>query len=487
MVCDDGQRRQNPNVEGKMKTHSVLTVTVFLLAVCVSAEAMERIDDMTILQDGELVDFPVVEHETSAGHSSTQQDRGMNDGFVFCSGSDDAYPFDLTTHTPGASIAGYNYPYDAMLNPQGTEVWVADASLDAVVVLDRSTNTVSHTIPVGDYPTGIAFSGDGSFAMVAVARSDKVSLINATTYAVEDSITEITGQSTYGPGFITYCPGNDRFYLAQWYEDGFYEISSDGTQILQETTLGSDLWQLVCSHDGTTLYILDRGPDVVRFFDVGTFSEVTSVSVGTDPWGIDITPDDSKLVIGCEDSHELYICDTVTQQCTPISLSTQNDPRDVDISEDGTLAYIPAGPDEDHVLILDIAGMVVTDSIAPTGASTTNSVSVAPQMGPAVSEIELTGEIVGGQVQLSWSAVDQASAYWVYGTSNMAWFDPGFAPGYEFRLAVLPPATTTWSSANGVGDPNANWTYLVMAVDASEQELARSNRAGEHDFEADIP
>jgi hypothetical protein len=69
----------------------------------------------------------------------------------------------------------------------------------------------------------------------------------------------------------------------------------------------------------------------------------------------------------------------------------------------------------------------------------------------------------------------------------MAWFVPGFAPSYEFRLTVLPPATTTWSSANGVGDDSANWTYLVMAVDASELELARSNRVGEHDFDTNIP
>jgi YVTN family beta-propeller protein len=469
-----------------MKRNRLLVAALLLLTVYLPAGAYERIDDMTILRNAEVVESRLVEGHIPVEQSSVHQSRGMNDGYVFCSSSDDAYPFDLTSHVPGTSIPGYNYPYDAMMNQQGTEIWVADASLDAVVVLDRATNTVTHTIPVGEYPTGVAFSGDGSFVLVAVARSDKVALINTTTYAVEDSITEITGQSTYGPGFIAYCPSNDRFYMTQWYEETLFEISSDGTQILQETVLGTDMWQLVCSHDGSTLYVLDRGPDVVRFFDVATFSEITTVSVGADPWGIDITPDDAKLVVGCEDSHELYICDTATQQCTPIGLYSQNDPRDVDISDDGTLAYIPAGPDLDHVLILDIASMAVIDSIAPSGAGTTNAVSVAPQMGPAPSGIQLTGELVGGEVQLSWTTVDQAVAYWVYGASNLAWFSPGSAPGYEFRLDVLTSGTTTWSSTNGVGDSNANWTYLVMAVDGSEQELARSNRVGEHDFDADI-
>jgi hypothetical protein len=183
----------------------------------------------------------------------------------------------------------------------------------------------------------------------------------------------------------------------------------------------------------------------------------------------------------------LYVCDTATPGAVAIPLWANNDPRDVDISEDGAYAYVPAGPDQDHVLVLDIAALAVTDSIAPPGAGTTNTVSVAPQMGPAPSEIVLTGDLVGGQLQLTWTSFAPASAYWVYGASNLAWFVPGFSPGYNFRLVVLSPGTTTWSSSNGVGDPSANWTYLVMAVDATEQELARSNRFGEHDFATDTP
>jgi hypothetical protein len=99
----------------------------------------------------------------------------------------------------------------------------------------------------------------------------------------------------------------------------------------------------------------------------------------------------------------------------------------------------------------------------------------------------LSGELVGGQLALSWWPWEGSSAYWVYGATNNAWFEPGFAPGYEYRLAVLPPATMTWSSSAGVGDPSSNWTYLVIAVDDVGQELQRTNRIGEHDFGADTP
>lgn len=92
-----------------------------------------------------------------------------------------------------------------------------------------------------------------------------------------------------------------------------------------------------------------------------------------------------------------------------------------------------------------------------------------------------------GHVVLSWSPLAWASQYWVYGAADLPWFQPGMAPGFEHRVAVVPSGTTTWSTANGVGDPTQDWTYMVIAVGAAEDEVGSSNRAGEEDFEIDIP
>jgi hypothetical protein len=96
--------------------------------------------------------------------------------------------------------------------------------------------------------------------------------------------------------------------------------------------------------------------------------------------------------------------------------------------------------------------------------------------------IVLSSEVVDGELVLEWGEEPWASAYWVYGASNQAHFSPGFFPGYQNRLAVLAPIYTTWSSPSGIGDPNNNWTYMVLAVNAAEEELCRSNRVGEWDF-----
>jgi hypothetical protein len=100
----------------------------------------------------------------------------------------------------------------------------------------------------------------------------------------------------------------------------------------------------------------------------------------------------------------------------------------------------------------------------------------------SVNWITLSCSLDTGELVLGWTAFPSASAYWVYGASNLSYFAPGFAPAYQYRVAALSPLFRTWSSPNGIADPDSNWTYLVVAVDAVEQELCRSNRVGEHDF-----
>jgi titin len=102
-------------------------------------------------------------------------------------------------------------------------------------------------------------------------------------------------------------------------------------------------------------------------------------------------------------------------------------------------------------------------------------------------DMMLSGEVIATELVLNWTEILVAAEYWVYGVSNIPYFEPGLLSPYEHRIAVVPSGTTMWSSTNGIGDPNNNWSYRVVAVDASEWVLCLSNRFGEQDFLADIP
>ncbi len=107
--------------------------------------------------------------------------------------------------------------------------------------------------------------------------------------------------------------------------------------------------------------------------------------------------------------------------------------------------------------------------------------------GEFASPMTLSGSLSGGQLVLTWTSRPGAAGYWVYGADNNAYFQPGLTSPYQNRLAALSSLVTTWSCINGVGDPDHNWTYLVVAVDGAEQELGRTNYFGEHDFDTDVP
>ncbi len=115
-----------------------------------------------------------------------------------------------------------------------------------------------------------------------------------------------------------------------------------------------------------------------------------------------------------------------------------------------------------------------------------DSLTAFGKMSLHTDDILLSGVLSGTDLILSWTPCWGASAYWVYGAEDPV-FNPGLDAPYEYRLEELPPETATWTSDYGIGDPDTNWVYLVIAVDSSPLEMGRSNRLGEFDFGIVLP
>jgi YVTN family beta-propeller protein len=325
------------------------------------------------------------------------------DGYVGCSNSDDVIPFDLLTYAVGTAIplpAAYPYPYDATMTPDGSEVWVPDASGDHVVVIDVATNTITHTIPVGEYPNSVVFTDDGSTALVSARDGDYVTLIKTSDYSITDSLYVLTGSGgTYdGPGNMALDPVSKNIYALDWYGDTLFEIDENASTVLRSVDIGIDVWQLVCDPGGQYVYVTDRGPDVVRVIDRATLTEVTTVSVGSDPWGIDVTLDGSKLVVACEDDSNVYVIDTSDWSTTIIPLDAGADPRDVDILDSELHAFIAGGiiSATDAVYVVELVGNTLKSTI-PVGGNP-NCMAVQPQMTSA--DVGVAGETVETPLQL---------------------------------------------------------------------------------------
>ncbi|MFP1625859.1 YncE family protein [Streptomyces sp. 5K101] len=105
-----------------------------------------------------------------------------------------------------AVLAGLAVPL-AVATPaaaqNGTFAYVANLNDDTVSVIDAATNTVVDTITVGDTPLNVAVSPDGSRVYVTNFADDTVSVIDTATNTVIDTIPVGDGPVGVAIGTVT--------------------------------------------------------------------------------------------------------------------------------------------------------------------------------------------------------------------------------------------------------------------------------------------
>jgi hypothetical protein len=97
--------------------------------------------------------------------------------------------------------------------------------------------------------------------------------------------------------------------------------------------------------------------------------------------------------------------------------------------------------------------------------------------------ITLASRAVGNDVVLYWSPYPWASSYSCHGEENHAYFDPGS----ENLVALLSPNVFTLLWPDVINNAQSEWTFVILAVDESAAELARSNYGGEREFPWNLP
>lgn len=313
------------------------------------------------------------------------ENRGGNlFGYVGTSTDDDLVVFDLSTNTvvpPTIDLLPEgNYPYDVTLNGDGSEVWIAGASGEGVVVVETTNNTVVERIPnLGNYPVDVIFNQDGSLAYVSNRdTADDIAIVDTSTYTTVGTV--VVPNYSLGPGKMALNHCNGDLYIVNWFDARFFVVDATTQTVTTDMALGVDLWDLTIDPTARTLYIADRGTDEVHVFDIATLNSSVSIPVGADPWGIDITPDGRLVFVANEDSHDVSVIDTTLNVVTDtIFLAADADPRDVDITADGQFAYVTSGDiaGSDAVYVIDIATLTITDTIF-VNSSNTNALAVAP-------------------------------------------------------------------------------------------------------------
>lgn len=84
---------------------------------------------------------------------------------------------------------GVGLPFDAAVNPAGTELWVVNAASNDLMVVDLATGSSVAYLEVQDNPRGIALSPNGANAFVNNTLAGTLSVIDTVAYTVTKVIT----------------------------------------------------------------------------------------------------------------------------------------------------------------------------------------------------------------------------------------------------------------------------------------------------------
>jgi YVTN family beta-propeller protein len=163
--------------------------------------------------------------------------------------------FDAATGAPlGSDIPVGGSPLGVAVSPNGSEVYVTNLNTDSVSVIDAATRSVVDTVPVGNSPVDVAPSLDGSRLFVTNLGSGSVSVIDTATDAVVSTIA--VGNSPYG---IAVAPDGERAYAVNQGSHTVTVVDTDTATAVDTFAVGSFPLFAAFTPDGTRLFVASQG------------------------------------------------------------------------------------------------------------------------------------------------------------------------------------------------------------------------------------
>jgi YVTN family beta-propeller protein len=272
----------------------------------------------------------------------------------------------------GLPIPVGDFPFGVAVSPDGSKVYVANAGYathnSTVSVIATATNTVIGTIPVGYLANGIAVTPDGSTVYVATANSSSVSVISTATNTVVGTIP--VGYIPEGV-VVAVSPDGSKLYVTNA-SGGTVSVISTATNTVVGTIPVSFPFGVAVAPDGSKVYVTSGSG--VAVIDTTTNTVTATIPVGfIRPNGVAVTPDGSKVYVVIEVAGttgfpvpgSVSVIDTLTNTMVGMPIPVGSDPTGIAITPDGSKVYVTNEADN-TVSVIDTATNIVV-AVLPVG------------------------------------------------------------------------------------------------------------------------
>ncbi|MDQ6727201.1 MAG: beta-propeller fold lactonase family protein [Actinomycetota bacterium] len=238
---------------------------------------------------------------------------------------------DRATNAVIATIPVGGSPWAVAVSPDGAAVYASSTDDSTVAVIDPVTDTVVAVIPVGALPTGIAFTPDSTRAYVVNGQDGTVSVIDTATRTVTTTIALPAGSEPIELGI---SPDGTRAYVTNSGLDTVSVINTATNTVIADIPVDSQPFGVAVS--ATRAYVANQNSDTVSVINTATNAVVATIPVGGRPQGVALSPNGMTLFVTNSDSGTLSIIDTATNTVT----ATLNVGASLSVAATNTRAYI---------------------------------------------------------------------------------------------------------------------------------------------------
>jgi YVTN family beta-propeller protein/VCBS repeat-containing protein len=278
-------------------------------------------------------------------------------------------PAQWTTQT-ATTVGTGTSPYGVAVSPNGTRAYVTNLSSNTVSVINTATNAVVATINVGATPLAVAVSPDNS--RVYVAGNNTVTVINTATNTVVGSPITTGGGQSYG---IAVSPNGTRVYITQTGNNRVVVLNTATNTVVTTVAVGSVPGGVAVSADNSRVYVANYSGNTVSVINTATNTVVGSpIAVGANPFGIAVNTDGRVYVANAGSGTVSVINTTANNAVTTVAVGTQ--PWGLTLRNN--LVFVATADDKVAVLDTKTNTVISTTQIDTAPEFNTHVIAVSP-------------------------------------------------------------------------------------------------------------
>jgi len=177
-------------------------------------------------------------------------------------------------------------PEGVTTSPDGRQFYVTCEAGGDIYVIDTVSYSAAAHFKVNGRPRSVAFLSSGAIGFIPSESAGELNVIDAVNAKVLKTIALPAGSR---PMRVKLSPDEKRLYVSNGRAGTISVFDAHSYELLDTIKVGTRPWGIGVSPDGKFLFTANGPSNDVSVVDLQTNKEVSRIKAGASPWGIAIT------------------------------------------------------------------------------------------------------------------------------------------------------------------------------------------------------